>query len=306
MHEMTTQDLEPMFDRAARQFNSNLKTLDEDVLRLEEWLNTQLHLPKLLDKNCLRNFLILNKCSIEVAKQKIDNYYSFRAKMPEIALEMNPKLPYHKTFNEAAFLVEHPQLTDEMYRLTFFQVKGESLPDSYEPVNFVKKIHTIQEMRLRDGVMCGDVVVIDYRGFPLSIALKVTPMLVYKTTLVYERVLSARLKAVHAINMSPPIMKIVNALKTVIKPKLFERLHFHPDLDSLKKVIRPDLLPVDFGGEGLSLQELEDALEEKYRKNQDLFDRIDEIKVDESLRPQKLEDTELLGYYGNFKKLEVD
>ena len=73
-----------------------------------------------------------------------------------------------------------------MYRLTFFQVKGESLPDSYEPVNFVKKIHTIQEMRLRDGVMCGDVVVIDYRGFPLSIALKVTPMLVYKTTLVYE------------------------------------------------------------------------------------------------------------------------
>ena len=23
--------------------------------------------------------------------------------MPEIALEMNPKLPYHKTFNEAAY-----------------------------------------------------------------------------------------------------------------------------------------------------------------------------------------------------------
>ena len=134
-------------------------------------------------------------------------------------------------------------------------------------------------------------------------------------------------------------MNIVRALKSVIKPKVFERvsandqklsdadcdflkLHFHPDLDSLKKVIRPDLLPVDFGGEGLSLQELEgnsgensyekfyfnvvDALEEKYRKNQDLFDRIDEIKVDESLRPCKLEDNELLGYYGNFKKLEVD
>ncbi|XP_063903557.1 alpha-tocopherol transfer protein-like [Zophobas morio] len=303
---MTTQDLEPMFDRAARQFNSNLKALDEDVLGLEEWLNTQPHLPKLFDKNCLRNFLILNKCSIEIAKQKIDNYFSIRAKLPEIALGINPKLPYHRTFNEAAFLVEHPQLTDEMYRLTFFQVKGESLPESYEPINFVKKFHTIQEMRMRDGVMCGDVVVVDYRGFPLSIALKVTPMLVYKTLLLYERILSARLKAVHSINTAPYIMNIVRALKSVIKPKVFERLHFHPDLDSLKKVIRPDLLPVDFGGEGLSLQELEDALEEKYRKNQDLFDRIDKIKVDESLRPQKLEDSDFLGFYGNFKKLEID
>ncbi|KAJ3646999.1 hypothetical protein Zmor_024551 [Zophobas morio] len=101
-------------------------------------------------------------------------------------------------------------------------------------------------------------------------------------------------------------MNTVRALKSIIKPKVFERLHFHPDLDSLKKVIRPDLLPVDFGGDGLSLQELEDAQEEKYRKNQDLFDRIDEIKVDESLRPQKLEDSDFLGYYGNFKKLDID
>ncbi|KAJ3646998.1 hypothetical protein Zmor_024551 [Zophobas morio] len=269
---MTTQDLEPMFDRAARQFNSNLKALDEDVLRLEEWLNTQPHLPKLFDKNCLRNFLILNKCSIEIAKQKIDNYFSIRAKLPEIALGINPKLPYHRTFNEAAFLVEHPQLTDEMYRLTFFQVKGESLPDSYEPITFVKKFHTIQEMRMRDGVMCGDV--------------------------------SHRCWCTKPCNCMNEFFLRVS--KPVIKPKVFERLHFHPDLDSLKKVIRPDLLPVDFGGEGLSLQELEDALEEKYRKNQDLFDRIDEIKVDESLRPQKLEDSDFLGFYGNFKKLEID
>ncbi|XP_063903560.1 alpha-tocopherol transfer protein-like [Zophobas morio] len=303
---MTSQDQQRIFDKAARQFNSNIKALDEDVLRLEKWLKTQPHLPNLLDQNCLRNFLILNKCSIEIAKQKVDNYYSIRPKIPEIAYTMNPKLPFHKEFNSVVYLVNHPQLTDDLYKLTFFKIKGESLPDSYEPIDFVKKFSSIQEMRLRDDVMCGDVVVADFRGLPLNIALKITPMLVYKSVILYERTVSARLKAVHAVNLVPPLMNIIRALKSVIKPKLFERLHVHSELDDLKKFIRPDLLPVDFGGEGLSLQELEDALEEKYRKNQDLFDRLDKIKIDETLRPTKLENSDVLGYYGSFKKIEID
>ena len=55
---MTSQDQQRIFDKAARQFNSNIKALDEDVLRLEKWLKTQPHLPNLL--GTLLNYSVKN------------------------------------------------------------------------------------------------------------------------------------------------------------------------------------------------------------------------------------------------------
>ena len=37
-----------------------------------------------------------------------------------------------------------------------------------------------------------------------------------------------------------------------------------------------------------------------------LYDKLDKIEVDESLRPEKLNNDEILGFSGNFKKLDVD
>ena len=49
-----------------------------------------------------------------------------------------------------------------------------------------------------------------------------------------------------------------------------------------------------------------DALEAKFVENQELFDRLDEIKVDEALRPEKLKDDYTLGFHGSFKKIDID
>lgn len=39
---------------------------------------------------------------------------------------------------------------------------------------------------------------------------------------------------------------------------------------------------------------------------QDYFDHLEKLKVNEDLRPNKLENDEILGFYGNFKKLNLD
>lgn len=36
------------------------------------------------------------------------------------------------------------------------------------------------------------------------------------------------------------------------------------------------------------------------------FDRLQTMKTNESLRPEELLNDDTLGYYGNFKKLDVD
>ena len=85
--------------------------------------------------------------------------------------------------------------------------------------------------------------------------------------------MSSRVKAVHVLNMAPPLTKILQIIKTILKPKIFERVSMNPrnyvfiftflkicvhsNEDALKKVIPLNLLPTDYGGEGLSLQKLE-------------------------------------------------
>jgi hypothetical protein len=44
----------------------------------------------------------------------------------------------------------------------------------------------------------------------------------------------------------------------------------------------------------------------KFMEKQELFDRLDKIRVDERIRPEKLRDDEILGFHGNFKKLDID
>ncbi|KAJ3652206.1 hypothetical protein Zmor_018191 [Zophobas morio] len=294
-----------IWQNAASLFNRSIKSFDEDVASLQEWLNAQPHLPKLLDSHCLRNFLVLNKCSVEVAKQKIENYYLIRSKMDDIN-QFNPKLPYKAKLNEISYVVMYPKLTKEMHRIFYIKVKNESLMSDYEPIDFLRKSFSIAEIRLREDVLVGDIFIADMKGFAITTIMKVTPTMFYKGALIYEKIFSMRVKGVYVINM-PPVCEILLAMaKRILKPKVFERIHICPDMDSLKEIFPLDLLPEEFGGNGLSLDVLHEALEAKYNEYQHVFDSLDEVDVNENLIPKKNKADDILGVCGNFKKLEVD
>lgn len=44
----------------------------------------------------------------------------------------------------------------------------------------------------------------------------------------------------------------------------------------------------------------------KLEEYQDRFDKLDSMKVKENLRPVPLKNDDILGFHGNFKKLDVD
>ena len=76
--------------------------------------------------------------------------------------------------------MDHPQLTDDMYKLTFFKVKGETVSPDYDPVNFTRKLVSMAELKLRYDVMYGDILVLDCKGFSLNVAMRITPLMFYK------------------------------------------------------------------------------------------------------------------------------
>jgi hypothetical protein len=73
----------------------------------------------------------------------------------------------------------------------------------------------------------------------------------------------------------------------------------------LKQIFSEDVLPKDYEGSGLSLDELNEMTIRKFAQYQERFDELDSLRVDETVRPQKLNNDELLGFYGNFKKFRA-
>lgn len=51
-------------------------------------------------------------------------------------------------------------------------------------------------------------------------------------------------------------MFILGILKTLLKPKLFERLHLHDSYESLHKLVPKELLPANVGGDLPDIQKI--------------------------------------------------
>jgi hypothetical protein len=62
--------------RALQLFEKTEESFDDDVKAIKNWLHTQKHLPEIMEDAKIRKFLLLNKCSVENAKQKIDMDYA--------------------------------------------------------------------------------------------------------------------------------------------------------------------------------------------------------------------------------------
>ncbi|RZC35675.1 CRAL TRIO domain containing protein, partial [Asbolus verrucosus] len=214
-----------------------------------------------MDDKTIQNFLILNKCSIEKTKPKLDMYYTIRSQLSNIFENINPKLPNLKKTMEIIYYVPLPKLTKEMYRVFAFKVRDKTMIDELDISDVIRLLINLAEVRMKEDVAFGDVVIIDAKDFSLKFLMQLTPTVLYKLLVtLYEKVLSARLKAVYIINTYPFMTKFLAIVKAVMKPKLFERLHMCQDPNILQEKFDIAMLPGDFGGNEKSLEELQSKI----------------------------------------------
>ncbi|XP_074030265.1 retinol-binding protein pinta-like [Leptinotarsa decemlineata] len=284
--------------------NKTEKDLKEDVIIVKEWVLTQPHLPEVPDDHMITSFLIMNKFSIENVKQKIDMYYTMRSLYPEYFENKHPLAPCMQEIMDNFCYIPMPKATDEGYRVIIFRLFDDN-PD-FNIVNFHSLIYNVTEVRMKEDYNVGDIMVYDFKHLNLEHLAQCTPTHIKNYTTILEKAFNSNIKQMHLINHPSFAEPVINLARKLLNPKVAQRFFFHKSTDSLKEYVSEDILPKDFGGTGPSLKEYSEIWKKKFTEYKERFDILEKLRVNEGLRPTPLVNDDILGYYGNFKKVAVD
>ncbi|XP_028140957.2 alpha-tocopherol transfer protein-like isoform X1 [Diabrotica virgifera virgifera] len=278
----------------------------KDIEILRKWLQTQKHLPEIPTDNMIEFFLVNCKFSIEKTKKTLDMYYTVPSLVPDVYKNAHPCTSDVESAYATVNIFCIPELTPTLHRLTIFQHKDVDFETADIRRSFAHCLKNFYEIRIHEDLSMGEIYLIDCERIKVGVLAKVTPMLLKQAAFILERVHSLRTHSVHVINAPSYYNQIVTLFKSLAKKKLADRVHVHKSLDELLKHLPLDILPSDFGGKQKSCDELAELWKKKMFEYKDRFDKLEKMQVNEVLRPEKLENDEILGYYGNFKKIDTD
>lgn len=112
-----------------------------------------------------------------------------------------------------------PKLVD-LDRVIVFKLFDDD-PSKFNAELFYNHVINFGEVRLLQDAIDKDVSIFDMTGVKLTHLLRAPPVLIHKVQVVIEKVFSTRVRAFHVVN---GFEALLNGMKTVLKPKLRERV----------------------------------------------------------------------------------
>ncbi|XP_026326979.1 alpha-tocopherol transfer protein-like isoform X2 [Hyposmocoma kahamanoa] len=270
-------------DKAKEELFEDPKKLEDSIQHLKEWIAKQPHLKARTEDQWLAAFLRGTKFSLERAKEKLDLYYSLRTLIPEFQSINHRHSKFMEILKLGTLLIlpKSKNLTDP--RVLIFRVAA------CPPVN-------------------GVVNVVDMKDATLSHFTHLTPLMMKKMVVANQDASPTRMKAAHYYHMPPPVETIFNLIKTFLNEKNRNRLHVHgKDFKPLYKYVSKDILPVEYGGNGGTIEEIVDYWVKKIEEYSKWLDEEERYGTDESKRPGKPKTSEdMFGVEGSFRQLQMD
>ncbi|KAF5284662.1 hypothetical protein FQR65_LT13493 [Abscondita terminalis] len=291
-------------DRLLDVLGRSRDVVNRDVENIRVWLTKQPHLPDTLEDHVIERFLVMSKFYLEIAKSKIDMYFTVRSLIPEF-YNLHPCGEAIKAVYSVAYIVPLPNLTPSLSRIVCCKLKDPN-PEKFDAISCISYLLNIAEIRLREETSASDTYVCDLEGGTLTHVAKFTPMLLKKLNFLLEKVFAMRSKAIYLCNAPAFIDSFLTILTRHFKPKLMERVIVCKDLDQLHRAVPKSALPKEFNGSLKSLQVYQDLWMRKFEHEKLVFDRLRTLRVNENLRPQKLLEDDIFGVQGNFRQLSMD
>ncbi|CAH0391429.1 unnamed protein product [Bemisia tabaci] len=276
--------------------------LEKDVEHLQDWMSKEPHMPKVDDKEWIITFLHHNKYSLEKTKKKLENYYAYRNKYPEVLKNRDPLGEFLSRSRKLFNLSLADRLTKDGERILFGSFNPDTTGfDIWEHMKYGFMIVDTFYLEHDRHQYCMSIT--DCRNLSYAFFLKALPGI--KTGIdIFFTAYSDRLKAFHIINAPAGVEKVLNGFKSFLPAKIADRFFVHSSPKELLQVVDENVVCSDFGGKGPRLAEYDEYTVNLMKKHRQWYLGQDDVTTNEDLRrktPSQIEELK-----GSFRKLEVD
>ncbi|CAK1590212.1 unnamed protein product [Parnassius mnemosyne] len=293
-------------DAVLRHYKITPKGLQEIVISIQEWYEKQHHLPQgQLDDKIILQHLILKGFNMEKVKDKIDNFFSAKHKMPEILLKRDPLASDFDRYLRFAFFVILPKKTSINHRVSIFRLQR---PFDFIAADVMKMAFMLLEYRILNDISLGEQWIFDLTNLSFQNSVQMTPVLITKLIYYIRFYFGSKIKGIHIVNMPAFVAPLLNIVKKIMKPKVAKRIYVYNNFDQIYEILPKNILPKEYGGDELSCQEIADEWRNAIQTDawRTYFSEQDKLISDESKRTRFLSTDDFFGCEGSFKKLEVD
>ncbi|KAF5308786.1 hypothetical protein FQR65_LT06019 [Abscondita terminalis] len=295
---------------AETELNEVPDRVNEDVLKIREWLKYQPHLNARLDDQWLLSFLRGSKFSLEKTKQKIECYYTYRNLVPEFLQNRDPLLPeIQQILDQGCYWVPFPKdKSIEIPRVLYLSCDSIDSKDIHI-ANVMKVNFMVLDILMHEDdefIISGHQLFINLKGTNMNHVMQITPGFVKKCVVCLRDAYPLRSKQTHLIN-------VPNTIQTIVKPffsgKFLQRIKIHDSssFEELHRVLPKSILPKEFKGDAGTLQDLKDEWKRKIESYRIWFLNDQRYCSNESKRVGKPRTaSDVFGIEGSFRKLEFD
>ncbi|XP_028043362.1 alpha-tocopherol transfer protein-like [Bombyx mandarina] len=308
---MSVRALSPeLAEKARKELNEDPSRINSDIQHLKDWLSKQPHLRARTDDQWLLSFLRGCKFSLERTKEKLDLYYSVRTTAPEL-FSIKPSNPlFDEILSSGAILILPKTATSDSPRASMI-IPGRYDADKYNISDVMAVSLVLQKIIMMEddnAMVAGILSILDLDTVKISHLLQMTPMFLKKMVVASQDALPVRLKGTHYLNTPTGFETVFNAIKALLNEKNKKRLYVHnKNYEEMYKYIPKDILPVEYGGSGGSIEEIIDYWKKKVKEYSDWLEEDDQYGTDETKRPGKPKTAEdMFGVEGSFRQLEFD
>ncbi|XP_061394369.1 alpha-tocopherol transfer protein-like [Musca vetustissima] len=283
----------------------------DDLSDLKEWIQQQPHLKACVEDQFLVQFLRGSKYSLEKAKEKLNNFYTFSTKYPYLRSADDVDDPIFRKLHRTGCLCLLPiPLNGNGPRIILEQINFG--PHDFTTIEICKYIWTMAEITLlNDPYACiqGLVFVMDCSKSTLQHLPLVTPKILIDFVMFCEKALPLRIKKVFDLNCPPFIQTLLNIGLSCTSEKLRSRIHICEgyNVEKFEELFPKKYLPQNFGGENSTIEHICQEFEQVIDEYREYFQRNADCGVDESLRldEDNIQNSEF-GVGGSFRKINVD
>ncbi|XP_037951321.1 uncharacterized protein LOC119682052 [Teleopsis dalmanni] len=287
------------------ELNENENNIQENIIKLREWIVGQTYLKARTDDQFLLAFLRFCKYNLQNAKIRIEYYYTYKSTGMEVLKVRHIDEKLLGMVRDGIFATLPNPIGPGGPRIHYTRMGN--IDTSKYSVYDVFRYHTFRseiEINTDDNwVISGVVEIIDFGKIPFAFLRQYDSGLFKKMSAFLEYGVPTNLKGTHIVNASMEAQIVLTLVRTCMKQK--ELLHIHSSVQSLQKAIGAEYLPVELGGENGTLDDAVNNFEQLLLSYDNYFNEEISYGVDEKLRNDLVTETKSSGE-GSFRKLDVD